>query len=292
MEEKGYLELMRKILEQGLERGCRNGKTLSLFGERIEFDLKTGFPLLTTKRVFWRGVAEELFWFLRGSTNANELAEKGVNIWRDNTTRQFLDSVGLYALPEGHLGAGYGHCWKAYGGEYPSGAGGIDQIRYIVEQLQTNPCGRRALLCAWNPTQLHMAALPPCHYTYQFYLCEKRGLSCMMMMRSCDVAAGLPFNIASTALLTSLIAKIMYVEVDRVIVVTGDTHLYDVHMDGAGEQITRIPKQKPQLIIHKEAPPRTASVDEKVKWLESLEFSDVSIEGYECYPPIKYPMVA
>ena len=293
MGESMYLDLLSRLLDKGEVRHGRNGTTLSLFGERLEFDLQAGFPLLTTKRVFWRGVAEELFWFLRGSTNANELSEKGVHIWDKNTSREFLDSVGLAHVEAGFIGAGYGHCWKAFGGDYPPTEAnkGVDQIRYIIEELTNNPHGRRAILSAWNPTQLHMAALPPCHFVYEFYLSDKHGLSCMMIMRSCDVAAGLPFNIASTALLTSLIAKVIGVQAHRIIINMGDTHLYDQHTTGASEQSVRQPNTPPTLRILRDVP-ANATIDDKVKWLETLKFEDVAIDEYLCHPPIKYEMIA
>ena len=292
--EENYLQLLSKVLNEGETRHGRNGKTISLFGERLEFNLKTGFPLLTTKKVFFRGIAEELFWFLRGSTNANELIEKNVHIWDDNTSREFLDSVGLYHLMPGYLGAGYGHCWRSFGGEYPSlpgQNGGVDQIRFILEELSTNPHGRRALLNAWNPCQLSKAALPPCHFAYQFYINEK-GLSCQCNCRSQDLCAGTPFNIASTALLTHLIAHILYLKVDRIILVMGDAHIYEEHIDGVNIQIDRIPKDKPDILILREAPPRESSIDEKLQWLETLKFEHLLIKNYNYFPSIKYKMIA
>jgi thymidylate synthase len=295
-EEAGYLSLLSNVLNYGEKRTGRNGNTVSLFGEKLEFNLKTGFPLLTTKKVFLRGIAEELFWFLRGSTNANELSAKNVHIWDGNTSRTFLDSVGLYHLMPGYLGAGYGHCWRSFGGDYPSvpGSGancGVDQIRFILEELTTNPHGRRALLSAWNPCQLSKAALPPCHYAYQFYI-NVNGLSCICNCRSQDLCAGTPFNIASTALLTHLIAHLLHIDVDRVILMMGDAHIYDEHNDGAHEQIDRIPKKKPTLRIVRDAPPRESSIDEKIKWLETLKFEDIQVTNYDSYPAIKYAMIA
>ena len=295
-EEVGYIELLSKVLNIGEIRNGRNGKTYSLFGERLEFNLKTGFPLLTTKRVFIRGIAEELFWFLRGSTNANELSAKNIHIWDGNTSREFLDSVGLHHLMPGYLGAGYGHCWRSFGGAYPSTPGvgpncGVDQIRFILEELTNNPHGRRALLNAWNPCQLNNAALPPCHYAYQFYI-NSHGLSCMCNCRSQDLCAGTPFNIASTALFTHLIAHILHIPVDRIILVMGDAHIYDEHVDCAHEQIDRVPKNKPKLFINRDAPPIDSSIDDKIKWLETLKFEDIRIEEYFCHPAIKYTMVA
>ena len=296
VEEAGYLSLLSRVLNNGEKRHSRNGNTLSLFGEKLEFNLKTGFPLLTTKKVFLRGIAEELFWFLRGSTNANELIAKNVHIWDGNTSREFLDSVGLHHLMPGYLGAGYGHCWRSFGGDYPSlpGVGancGVDQIRFLLTELSTNPHGRRALLSAWNPCQLNKAALPPCHYAYQFYINEN-GLSCICNCRSQDLCAGTPFNIASTALFTHLIAHLLGVEVDRVILMMGDAHIYEEHIENAHEQIDRMPKNKPTLCIVREAPPHKSSIDEKIKWLETLKFEDIQIENYDSHPAIKYPMIA
>ena len=295
-EEAGYLALLSKVLTEGSVRSSRNGKTYSLFGEKLDFNLKTGFPLLTTKKVFLRGIAEELFWFLRGSTNANELTAKKVHIWDGNTSREFLDSVGLHHLMPGYLGAGYGHCWRSFGGDYPSVPGvgpncGVDQVRFILQELTTNPHGRRALLSAWNPGQLNKAALPPCHYAYQFYINEN-GLSCICNCRSQDLCAGTPFNIASTALFTHLIAHLLHIDVDRIILMMGDAHIYDEHIDGAHEQIDRVPKKKPVLSIVRDAPPQYSSVNEKIKWLETLKFEDILVENYESHPPIKYQMIA
>lgn len=295
-EELAYLQLLFRVSTNGEIRNGRNGNTRSLFGEKLEFNLKTGFPLLTTKKVFLRGIAEELFWFLRGSTNANELIAKNVHIWDGNTTREFLDSVGLHHLMPGYLGAGYGHCWRSFGGDYPSipGVGancGVDQIRFILTELINNPHGRRALLSAWNPCQLNKAALPPCHYAYQFYI-NSKGLSCICNCRSQDLCAGTPFNIASTALFTHLIAHLLHIDVDRIILMMGDAHIYEEHLDGANEQITRTPKNKPTLHILREAPPLESSIDEKIKWLETLKFEDIQISNYDSYPAIKYQMIA
>jgi len=295
-EEYGYLDLLSKVLNYGELRHSRNGNTVSLFGERLEFNLKTGFPLLTTKKVFLRGVAEELFWFLRGSTNANELIAKKVHIWDGNTSREFLDSVGLHHLMPGYLGAGYGHCWRSFGGDYPSvpGSGancGVDQVKYILTELITNPHGRRALLNAWNPCQLSKAALPPCHFAYQFYI-NANGLTCMCNCRSQDLCAGTPFNIASTALFTHLLAHLLYIPVDRIILIMGDAHIYEAHKEGAQIQVTRFPKEKPTLRILREAPPLKSSIEEKLQWLETLKYEDIDIINYVCDPAIKYEMIA
>ena len=290
-DEQGYLDLVKKVLVEGEARAGRNGATLSTFGERLEFDLTTGFPLLTTKRVFWRGVAEELFWFLRGSTDAKELSDKGVRIWDGNSTREFLDSVGLQECETGTIGAGYGFQWRAYNGVYPSGDGGVDQVRYVLEQLTCNPHSRRIVLNAWNPCQLQQAALPPCHTMYQFYI-NSRGLSCSLVCRSQDVILGTPFNIASTALFTSLLAHLLYIPAHRVIINMGDTHVYCAHTDVAAEQVGRTPFAKPALRILRPAPPKDATIDEKLRWLETLTIDDVQLNDYQCHQPIKCAMVA
>lgn len=291
MQEEGYLQLMRRILHEGEDRHGRNGGTRSVFGERLEFNLKDGFPLLTTKRVFWRGVVEELLWFLRGSTDATELASKGIHIWDGNTSRAFLDSVGLHDLPEGSIGQGYGFQWRCFGGTWPDRGDGVDQVRYVLEQLTSDPMGRRALLSAWNPKQLHRMALPPCHFTYLFYLSERDGLSCQMQMRSCDVGAGLPFNIASTALFTTLLATLLHVPAHKIVIVTGDTHLYNEHLESAQVQVERVPMQPPTLRVKKPAPVKDSSIDDKLAWLESLTFEDFDLDNYEYHPPLKYAMI-
>lgn len=287
-QESTYLSLMDRIIEKGEKRQGRNGVTHSIFGERLVFDLTEGFPLLTTKRVFWRGVVEELLWFLRGSTDVHELQTKGVHIWDGNTSREFLDSVGLHYLPEGSIGAGYGFQWRSFGGAYPEKTDGKDQLAFVLNELVNNPHGRRAILSAWNPQQLALAALPPCHLLYDFYRgCE--GLSCQMVMRSCDVAAGLPFNIASTALLLTIIATAIGETPHKVIIVTGDTHLYEEHVPNAKIQIMRKPMQPPSVCISK--PLVGQSVEEMVKWIESLTFADFSLSGYQCHGALKYSMV-
>lgn len=289
--EKQYLDLLRKIIESGEERNGRNGKTLSLFGERMEFDLKEGFPLLTTKRVFWRGVAEELLWFLRGSTYATELQAKNIHIWDGNTSREYLDSVGLEHYDEGELGPGYGFQWRCFGGDYPKRENGVDQIRHVLSELTKNPHGRRAVLCAWNPKQAGAMALVPCHVLYQFYI-GKNGLSCQLYCRSQDVCAGTPFNIASCSLLTTLLAAILHIPVDRMILIAGDAHVYEEHIENAKIQIQRDPYQFPTLKILKQAPSIEANMNEKLAWLEGLTFEDFQILDYQCHPPLKYEMIA
>lgn len=289
--EQQYLDLLDKILKRGEEREGRNGKTLSLFGERLEFDLQAGFPLLTTKRVFWRGVVEELLWFLRGSTDATELQKKNVHIWDGNTSREYLDAMGLEHYEEGQLGPGYGFQWRCFGGDYPLFENGIDQIKYVLRELISNPHGRRAVLSAWNPKQAHAMALVPCHVLYQFYV-GNHGLSCQLYCRSQDVCAGTPFNIASTALLTTLFATLLDIPTDRVILIAGDAHIYEQHIENAKIQVERKPFKCPQLKIKKQVPLTSSSLQEKILWLETLAFEDFELQDYECHPALKYEMIA
>ena len=193
-------------------------------------------------------------------------------------------------VPEGHIGAAYGYQWRYSGADFPSTKNGIDQLRYLLTELTMNPHGRRAVLNAWNPKQLHLMALPPCHMTYQFYI-GAGGLSCQMMMRSCDVGAGLPFNIASTALFTHLMANVLHVEAHRIIVIMGDTHIYEEHFESAHQQIERVPYEPPSLVIKKAPPPKEADITEKLHWLETLTMEDVEMYNYIYHPPLKYAMV-
>lgn len=289
--EAQYLSLLRRILEEGEERDGRNGKTLGLFGESMVFHLRDGFPLLTTKRVFWRGVVEELLWFLRGSTDAKELQAKNVHIWDGNTSRAYLDAVGLPGYPEGELGPGYGFQWRCFGGDYPARTNGVDQIAYVLDELFKNPHGRRAVLSAWNPKQAPQMALVPCHVLYQFYV-GTNGLSCQLYCRSQDVCAGTPFNIASSSLLTSLLAALLHLPTDRIVLIAGDAHVYEQHRENALIQTGRPPFRPPQLRIHKPVPPKDACTDEKMRWLTELTYEDLEISGYECHPPLKYEMIA
>jgi thymidylate synthase len=290
--EECYLDLVKDILENGEIREGRNGKTLSVFSRRLEFDVrKNGFPLLTTKRVFWRGVVEELLWFLRGSTDTHELSDKGIHIWDGNSTREFLDSVGLHDIATGFIGAGYGHQIRNFSGEYGEEVNtGADQLYHIVSELTNNPHGRRAVLSMWNAKQLHRAALPPCHMLYQFYI-GKNGLSCQMTQRSADVAAGLPFNIASTSLFTSILAYLLDVQVDRIIITIGDAHIYEQHIENIKIQITRSPFSFPELVINKPRP-ESQKTDDKIEWIEQLTFNDFELVGYNPHPALKYEMIA
>lgn len=288
MEDK-YLELLEETLTSGIKKETRNGITYSFFGSMLKFDISQSFPLLTTKKVYFKGIIEELLWFLKGSTNSKELEEKNVNIWKGNSSREYLDSVGLNHYEVGELGPIYGFQWRNYNGSYNSHIkDGIDQLKYLLEELEKKDNSRRAIITAWNPQQLKEQALPPCHILYSFNK-EDDKLNCMMFMRSSDLFLGLPFNIASTALFTYIIAKVMYMKPSQIAINISDCHIYEEHIDQVKIQLTRTPKNFPTLNIKKPID-NNLSIDEKIKWIESLKYEDIEINNYEFYEPLKAPM--
>lgn len=278
--EKGYLALLKDVNENGIRKDNRNGFTYSSFGAILKFNVNNGlsFPLLTTKKVFFRGIVEELLWFLRGSTNSKELEEKGINIWKGNSTREYLNSIGLTNNEEGELGKVYGYEWRSFNGHF-------DQIKYIIEELTLNN-SRRAILSAWNPCDLKEQALPPCHLLYNFYKIDDDNLSCMMYMRSADLFLGVPFNIASTTLLAMIIGKVMGMKVNEICVSICDCHIYDEHLDAVNEQISREIYDSPKVEIKKYID-KNLSIDEKIKWIEELKFEDFELSDYKYHPTIK-----
>ena len=279
-EENNYLELLKDTLNNGDYHNTRNGMTYSVFAKMIKFNISNFFPLITTKKTFFKGIVEELLWFLRGSTNSKELEKKGVNIWKGNSTREYLDSVGLFDYEEGYLGPIYGYQWRNYNGN------NFDQIKYVLQELLKDNNSRRAIINAWNPIQLNKQALPPCHLIYNFYK-DKNGLSCMMFMRSSDLFLGLPFNIASTALLTIIIAKLLYLKPYMISLSLTDCHIYEEFKDNIEIQILRKPYAFPTLNIKKEIPDINTSIDEKIKWIENLNFDDFELNNYNFYPSLK-----
>ncbi|KNC46776.1 bifunctional dihydrofolate reductase-thymidylate synthase 2/DHFR-TS [Thecamonas trahens ATCC 50062] len=282
--ELGYLDLIRRVLADGFERDDRTGVgTFSLFGEKLEFDLGDGFPLLTTKRVFWRGVAEELLWFVSGSTNANELAAKGIRIWDGNSSREYLDSIGLTEREVGDLGPVYGFQWRHFGAAYTDmhadySEEGVDQLARIIETITTKPHDRRMVMSAWNPAALAEMALPPCHMFCQFYVADGK-LSCQMYQRSCDIGLGVPFNIASYALLTHMVAHVTGLGVGKLTLVMGDAHVYKNHVEPLQRQLERFPRAFPSLRINREV----ASIDD-------FDFTDFEVVGYKPMKGIKMQM--
>ncbi|CAM9780840.1 unnamed protein product [Scytosiphon promiscuus] len=284
-EEMQYLDLVRDILDNGVRRGDRTGTgTLSKFGVQMRFSLREDrFPLLTTKRVFWRGVAEELLWFVAGCTNANVLKERGIHIWDGNGSREFLDGLGLTEREEGDLGPVYGFQWRHFGAEYTDmhadyTGKGVDQLAECINKIKTNPEDRRIVLSAWNPSDLGKMALPPCHMFCQFYVAEGE-LSCQMYQRSADMGLGVPFNIASYALLTRLVAKACGLRAGDFVHTIGDAHVYVNHVDALREQLRRKPRPFPTLSIN------TANTD-----IDSFEYKDFEVKGYVPYKTIRMKM--
>ncbi|HEY2177716.1 MAG TPA: thymidylate synthase [Caulobacteraceae bacterium] len=261
--ERQYLDLLAELIETGARRGDRTGVgTLSVFGRQMRFDLRDGFPLLTTKRVHFKSIVLELAWFLRGETNVRWLQERGCTIWDE------------WADADGELGPVYGKQWRSWAA--PDGRS-IDQIANLLAGLKTNPDSRRHIATAWNPADVESMALPPCHCLFQFYVADG-ALSCQLYQRSADVFLGVPFNIASYALLTHLLAKAAKLSVGDLVITLGDAHLYLNHLDQARRQIARQPYPFPRLRLADHAD------------LFALEESDVSLVDYRAHALIKAPI--
>lgn len=259
--EQPYLDLMRTVLEHGVDRNDRTGVgTRSVFGHQMRFDLSRGFPLLTTKKLHLRSIIHELLWFLKGDTNIGYLKENGVRIWDE------------WADEKGDLGPVYGYQWRSW----PSPKGGsVDQITNVLEQIRTSPQSRRLIVSAWNPGQVDEMKLPPCHCLFQFYVANGR-LSCQLYQRSADIFLGVPFNIASYALLLCMVAQVTGLKPGEFIHTLGDAHLYSNHIEQAQEQLTRTPMSPPALTLNT-----------SVTSLFDFTFDDIQITGYESHPHIK-----
>ena len=256
-----YHDLMRRILDEGSDRGDRTGTgTRSVFGHQMRFDLADGFPLVTTKKLHLKSIVHELLWFLQGDTNIAYLKENGVRIWDE------------WADANGDLGPVYGHQWRSW--PTPEG-GAIDQIAWVVDEIRSNPESRRLIVSAWNPADVAHMALPPCHTLFQFYVAEGR-LSCQLYQRSADVFLGVPFNIASYALLTMMVAQVSGLEAGDFVHTFGDAHLYSNHFDQAREQLSRDPRPLPRMHLN------TAVTD-----IFGFVYEDFALEGYDPHPHIK-----
>lgn len=279
-EEYQYLNLLKELINSGNIKNDRTGTgTLSLFGKQMKFSLRKSFPILTTKKVFWRGIVEELLWFIRGSTNSLELSNKKINIWNENSSRKYLDSIGLTDRQEGDLGPIYGFQWRHYGAEYKDmftdySNKGIDQLKYVIDKIKNNPDDRRMLIVSWNPVDIPKMALPPCHCLVQFYVANNE-LSCQLYQRSADMGLGVPFNIASYALLTCIIAKITDLKPGDFIHCIGDCHLYRNHVDNIKLQLERKPREFPVLKIKTDK-----------KNIEDFTYEDFILENYNPYDSI------
>lgn len=275
-DEYQYLELIQKILKEGKPKGDRTGTgTISLFGAQMRFSLRDStMPLLTTKRVFWRGVVEELLWFIKGSTDAKLLSDKGVHIWDANASREFLDDAGFCDREEGDLGPVYGFQWRHFGAEYNGKDSnykgqGVDQLYNLIELIKINPNNRRLILTAWNPMDVHKMSLPPCHCLAQFYVSDGE-LSCQLYQRSADVGLGVPFNIASYALLTHMIAHLTNLKPGDFVHTLGDAHVYMNHVEPLKEQLTRTPGQFPKINFRR-----------KLQSIDDFTFDDIELVGYK-----------
>lgn len=279
--EQGYLDLVREVLGSGNRREDRTGVgTFSLFGQSLRFDLEEGFPLLTTKRVFWKAVLAEILWFISGSTDVRVLQEQGVHIWDGNASRGHLDANGLHGEEEGYLGPVYGFQWRHWGAEYVGRDAdytgkGIDQLAALIARIKEKPHDRRLIMSAWNVTDLPIMALPACHVMCQFYVADGK-LSCQMYQRSADLGLGVPFNIASYALLTHMIAHVCGLGVGEFIHVMGDCHCYLNHVEALQEQITRVPRPMPKLRFAR-----------TVTDIDDFKFADFILEDYNPYPKLK-----
>lgn len=291
--EQQYLNLIRKILEHGEQRNDRTGTgTLALFGETLTFDLRDDtLPLLTVKRMELRSIVGELLWFLRGQTDSHDLERDGIYIWRANGSREALDKRGLYERNEGDLGPIYGFQWRYAGLEYKNSTWdyrgeserlghkrrGYDQIAYVIKEINENPYSRKILMSAWNVNDITTMALPPCHVSFQFFVHNDGQLSGLLYMRSADVGLGLPFNIASYAILLHLVARQTNKTARRLTIVTGDTHVYNNHVEGLRDLLTRQPYPPPKLHIARK----------HVEDLGEYEIDDFQLIDYQAHTRIK-----
>ncbi len=287
---KQYLDLCRKILTDGSYKDDRTGTgTYSLFGYQMRFNLGEGFPLLTTKKVFLRGIIHELLWFIAGDTNIKYLVDNNVHIWDDwaykaykeskdykgETMKEFADKIKSldkddeFVKTYGELGPVYGRQWRNFNNQ------GIDQLSNLIEQIKTNPNSRRLIITAWNPAEVDEMALPPCHSFMQFYVKDGK-LSCQLYQRSADTFLGVPFNIASYALFTMMIAQVCGLEVGDFVHTFGDVHIYSNHLDQINLQLSREPRQLPRM-----------KINPNVKSIFDFKIDDFTLEGYDPYPAIK-----
>lgn len=282
-----YLDLCRHVLEHGEKREDRTGTgTISTFGYQMRFDLTKGFPLLTTKKVFYRGIFEELLWFLSGNTNIKPLVDKKVGIWNEwpydkyskspdfkgETLEEFIEKIRddqEFADKYGNLGPVYGKQWRDFNG--------VDQISQLIEGIKNNPFSRRHLVVAYNPSEVKDMALPPCHSLFQFYVsADGKKLSCQLYQRSGDVFLGVPFNIASYSLLLAMVAQVCDLEPYEFVHTFGDVHIYLNHLDQINEQLSRTPRPLPKLVLNKD-----------VKNIFDFKYENIKIEDYDPYPAIK-----
>ncbi|KAI3618961.1 thymidylate synthase [Moniliophthora roreri] len=295
-DEYQYLNLIRRVLDEGDVRPDRTGTgTMSVFApQNLRFSLADStLPLLTTKKTFLRGIVEELLWFIHGCTDSIILSKKGVKIWDGNGSKAFLESRGLGHRREGDLGPVYGFQWRHFGAKYEDcekdyKGEGVDQLKECIQKIKENPTDRRIILSAWNPKDIPLMALPPCHLLCQFYVHlppsdspqQKPKLSCLMYQRSADLGLGIPFNIASYALLTHMMAQVTGTEPHELVIQLGDAHVYRDHVDALKTQLEREPRPFPKLKWAREG----------INDIEDFVYSDFVVEGYDPYPSIAMKM--
>jgi len=285
--EMQYLNLIKNIINHGVKEVGRIGVTYTQIGGMMRFPLKNNtMPLVTTKKLAWRVCLKELLWFIKGDTDNETLQNQNVKIWNGNATRSFLDSRELYHLKENDLGPVYGHQWRFWNANYENNKTdysnkGIDQLQNIIDELKNKDTrnSRRLIMSAWNPEQIQEMALPPCHVLSQFHVTGDNKLSCTLYQRSADMGLGVPFNIASYAFLTHLLAKHCDLEAHEFIHFLGNAHIYDDHVKHLKEQITKIPYNSPELIISK-----------KYKNIEDYKLDDFKVKGYKCHEKINMDM--
>ncbi len=299
---KAYLDLLKDVRDNGTGKDDRTGTgTRSVFGRQLRCDLSEGFPLLTTKKVFLKGIIHELLWFVRGDTNIRYLVQNGVGIWNEWPFQNYLNKQGIagdyvkhsrewhvklaefvtqvrddesFAKQWGELGPVYGKQWRNFSG--------IDQLEWVLNEIKTNPTSRRLIVSAWNPAEIEemaKAGLPPCHTLFQFYVSSDRKLSCQLYQRSADLFLGVPFNIASYALLAMMVAQVCDLELGDFVHTFGDCHIYNNHVEQMDEQLAREPKALPKMHINPD-----------VKSLFDFTFEDFNLEDYDPFPPIKAPV--
>ena len=278
---KQYHDLLHHILETGTRHEDRTGTgTISTFGYQTRFDLREGFPIVTTKRVPFRWVAEELFWFLSGSTSEKELNARGVDIWAEWAT---AEQTARFEREEGDLGPIYGYLWRSFGGDYPR-LNGVDQIARLIHEIGTNPNSRRLIVTGWNPQTCDDVALPPCHTLFQFKIESGRVLHCQLYQRSADAFLGVPFNISSYALLTHLVAHVCRLEVGEFIHTFGDLHIYSNHLEQVREVLSREPMSLPQLELV------NAEGLKGLEGLLSMKYENLKLQNYETWGKIAAPV--
>lgn len=269
-----YLDLLKRVLKNGLSRDDRTGTgTISIFGEMMKFDLRDGFPLLTTKKINFDTIKKELLWFISGSTNSKLLEEQGVNIWKGNSSKEFLTSKGL-DYEEGQIGPGYGHQWR-HCGKSGSSNNGVDQLKNVIKSINEDPFSRRHIVSSWDVVNIDKMALPPCHCFFQFYV-DSGYLDCIMYQRSGDMFLGIPFNIASYSLLTMIIAKITGLIARNFTHMIGDVHIYKNHITQSNLQLTRDPHPSPSIIL-----------SDRLTDIDDITLGDIILENYVYHPYIK-----